>query len=100
VKKILSAFVAVAFLAVASTALAAPPPEKVVLKAKDGDVTFTHKDHQKQGCKNCHGAAAHGKIEGLEKKAHELCSTCHKEKGKGPVFAEKDTKSCGACHKK
>jgi predicted CXXCH cytochrome family protein len=95
VKKIL-----IAFVFVATTAIAAPPPAEVVLKAKDGNVTFNHKAHQSQGCKNCHGAGAPGKIEGLEKKAHELCSGCHKEKGKGPQFVAADTKTCGACHKK
>lgn len=99
-KKILSAFVAVAFVSVASLAVAAPPPAEVTFKTKNGDVVFNHKAHQGQGCKNCHGAGAPGKIADLNKKAHELCSGCHKEKGKGPQFAEKDAKSCTGCHKK
>jgi predicted CXXCH cytochrome family protein len=74
VKKIL-----IALVFVATTAVAAPPPAEVKLAAKAGEVTFNHKAHQAQGCKNCHGAGAPGKIEGLDKKAHELCSGCHKK---------------------
>ena len=95
-KKILSAVLAVAFIAVASTAIAAPPPAEVVLPAKSGNVTFNHKLHQGQGCKKCHGEGAPGKIELPKDKAHALCIDCHKEKAKGPV----DAKACTACHKK
>jgi len=95
VKKILSTLLAVAFVAVASTALAAPPPAEVVLPAKEGNVTFNHKAHQSQGCKNCHGDKV-GKIELNKEKAHTLCINCHKEKAKGPA----DEKNCAGCHKK
>ena len=95
-KKILSALVAVAFVAVASTAFAAAPPTEVVIPAKQGNVTFNHKAHQSQGCKNCHGEGKPGKIELSKDKAHKLCIDCHKEKGKGPA----DEKACTACHKK
>ena len=96
-KKILSAFVAVAFIAVASSAIAAPPPAEVVLPAKPGNVTFNHKAHQGQGCKKCHGDGAPGKIELNKDKAHALCTECHKAAGnKGP----QDTKTCNVCHKK
>ena len=96
-KTILSAFAAFAFLA-ATPALAAPPkpPEHVVLKAKDGNVHFDHKLHQKQGCKNCHGAGAPAKIQMDKDKAHKLCLDCHKQKAKGPA----DEKKCDGCHKK
>jgi len=96
VKKILSAVLAVAFIAVASSAIAAPPPAEVVLPAKPGNVTFNHKAHQGQGCKKCHGEGAPGKIELTKDKAHALCIDCHKEKAKGPA----DAKACTACHKK
>lgn len=96
-KKILSAIVTVAFIAVASTAVAAPPPAEVVLKgATQPPVTFNHKLHQGQGCKKCHGEGAPAKIELTKDKAHALCIDCHKEKAKGPV----DAKVCTACHKK
>ena len=95
-KKILSAVLAVAFIAVASSAIAAPPPAEVVLPAKPGNVTFNHKAHQGQGCKKCHGEGAPGKIELTKDKAHALCIDCHKEKAKGPA----DAKACTACHKK
>jgi hypothetical protein len=100
VKKILSAILAVAFIAVASNAVAAPPPAEVVLKgATQPSVTFDHKKHQGQGCKKCHGEGAPGKIELPKDKAHALCVDCHKEKTKGPQDA-KDAKGCTACHKK
>ena len=95
-KKILSAMLAVAFVAVASTALAAPPPTEVVLPAKPGNVTFNHKAHQGQGCKKCHGEGTPSKIELTKDTAHKLCTECHKEKAKGPT----DTAKCGSCHKK
>jgi hypothetical protein len=99
VKKILSAVLAVAFIAVASSAVAAPPPAEVVLKgATQPPVTFNHKAHQGQGCKKCHGEGAPGKIELNKDKAHALCGDCHVEKAKGP--SPKDAKACTTCHKK
>ena len=95
-KTILSAIVAVAFLVAAGSSLAAPPPDSVVLKAKDGNVTLDHKAHTKQGCKNCHPGGKPGKIELTKDSAHKLCIDCHKEKAKGPA----DEKKCDACHKK
>jgi predicted CXXCH cytochrome family protein len=95
-KTILSSIVAVAFLMAATASMAAPPPETVVLKAKDGNVTFNHKAHQKQGCKNCHEGGKPGKIELTKDSAHKLCIDCHKEKAKGPA----DEKKCDGCHKK
>ncbi len=97
-KKILSAVVAVAFVAIASTAIAAPPPAEVSSPAKNGNVAFNHKLHQGQGCKKCHGEGAPGKIELNKDKAHALCGDCHVEKAKGP--SPKDAKACTACHKK
>ncbi len=92
-KTILSAFVAVAFLFAAAPAIAAAPPKVVVLKAKEGDVTFDHTKHQKLGCKSCHpGAPAKITFETKEK-AHDLCVNCHKEKKQGPT-------ECKDCHKK
>jgi len=91
VKKILTTMLAVAFVAVASSALAAPPAE-VVLPAKQGDVHFNHKAHQAKGCKNCHGEKV-SKIELDKDKAHKLCIDCHKEKAAGPT-------KCPDCHKK
>ena len=96
-KKILAAVLAVAFIAIASSAVAAPPPASVELKgATQAPVTFDHKKHQGQGCKKCHGEGAPGKIELNKDKAHALCIDCHKEKAKGPA----DAKACTACHKK
>ncbi|HZY05861.1 MAG TPA: cytochrome c3 family protein [Anaeromyxobacteraceae bacterium] len=99
--KTLTTIFAAIFLVAATGAYAqAPkPPDKVTFKAeksKDGPVTFDHKAHAKQGCKNCHGEGKPGKITLGEKKAHELCIGCHKEKAKGPG----DEKKCDGCHKK
>lgn len=68
--------------------------EKVVLQAKNGNVTFTHRDHAKQmDCKTCH-AGTPGKMADFNKdKGHALCIGCHKEKGAGPT-------KCAECHKK
>lgn len=94
-KKLLSAVFAISFLVVAGAAMAAPPPETVTLKAKSGDVTFNHKGHAKQGCKNCHEGKP-AKFELTKEKAHVLCLNCHKEKKGGP----QDEKKCADCHKK
>ncbi len=99
--KTLTTLVAAIFLAAAGSAYAqaAKAPDKVTLKAeksKDGPVTFDHKAHMKQGCKNCHGPGKPEKIALGEQKAHKLCLDCHKEKAKGPA----DEKNCGSCHKK
>lgn len=98
-KKTASTLLACAFLALASTAFAAPPPAEVSLKSKNGDVNFNHKLHQAQGCKKCHGAGTPSKIELDKDKAHALCTECHKEKAKGPETT-KDAKKCTACHSK
>ena len=92
-KFIVAAF-ATALLATA--ALAAPPPEKIQIKAKPGTVTLPHKAHAEKlkGCKTCHGDEKGGKIAGFNKdKAHGLCKACHEKEGKGPT-------KCDGCHKK
>lgn len=68
--------------------------EKVVLEAKNGNVTLTHRDHAKMmDCKTCHEGTP-GKMPQFNKdKAHALCTGCHKEKGAGPT-------KCTECHKK
>lgn len=69
-------------------------PEKVVLEAKNGNVTLPHRDHAKMtDCKTCHEGTP-GKMPQFNKdKAHPLCMGCHKEKGAGPT-------TCSGCHKK
>lgn len=87
-KKLLVATLLVAFAA--TTALAA---DTVVLKAKNGDVTFNHKAHsEKLDCKTCHGDATPAKMELDKTTAHALCKDCH-AKQSGPT-------KCGDCHKK
>lgn len=70
--------------------------DDIVLKAKNGDVKFPHKAHQKAvpDCKKCHEKGL-GKIEGFGKEmAHgKGCKGCHEEMKKGPT-------KCGECHKK
>jgi len=85
-----------AALVTAGTAVAADAPAKpVVIKAKQGDVTFKHETHKAQGCKTCHADEKGGKVEALgsKEKAHGLCVECHKKEAKGPA-------KCADCHKK
>lgn len=88
-KKLLVAAMLVAFAV--STAMAA---DTVVLEAKNGNVTFNHKQHsESMECKVCHGEGTPAKIELDKDKAHALCKACHADKGAGPT-------KCGDCHKK
>ncbi|QXE90065.1 cytochrome c family protein [Geomonas subterranea] len=69
----------------------------VVLPAKNGNVTFPHKQHKdmpEMKCTNCHETDKGGKIADLGKDwAHKTCKGCHTEKAKGPT-------KCNECHKK
>ena len=69
-------------------------PETIVLKAKNGNVTFPHQAHAKtMDCATCHQGTP-GPIADFGKdKAHALCTGCHKEKNAGPT-------KCSECHKK
>lgn len=88
-KKVLAAAIMVVFAA--SAVMAA---DTVVLKAKNGNVTFNHKAHSASGdCKACHGEAAPGKLTLGKDAAHKLCKGCHETKKAGPT-------KCGECHKK
>ncbi len=90
-KKLLAAALMVVFAASAAIAAA---PDTMVLKAKNGDVNFNHKQHGALGCKKCHATEQGGKIEGFGKDlAHKQCKGCHQEMKKGPT-------KCGECHKK
>jgi len=84
------ALVIAMLVAFAGTAIAA---DVVTLAAKNGDVTFNHKDHSaKMECKTCHGEGTPAKIALDKDKAHALCKDCH-SKQNGPT-------KCGDCHKK
>ncbi len=88
-KRILAGVMMVAFAA--TTAVAA---DTVVMKAKNGDVTFNHKAHSASGdCKACHGEGTPGKLTLGKDAAHKLCKGCHEAKKQGPM-------KCGECHKK
>jgi len=88
-KRILAGVLMVAFAA--TTAVAA---DTVVMKAKNGDVTFNHKAHSASGdCKVCHGEGTPGKLTLGKDAAHKLCKGCHDAKKQGPT-------KCGECHKK
>ena len=94
-KRILSAVAAALFAVTVQAANA--PTEPKVLPAKQGDVTFKHTTHKAVACEKCHGAGEPKAIGKMEKdKAHALCTTCHKEKAKGPA----DGTKCAECHKK
>lgn len=79
-------------------ATAAFAADDIEMKAKNGNVKFTHKGHQYKlgkadSCKACHEKAP-GKIEGWGKDvAHKQCKGCHETKKAGPT-------KCGECHKK
>ena len=89
-KKLLAAALMVIFAATA--ALAA---DTVVMKAKNGNVTFDHKKHSADpaSCKACHGETKPGKLTLGKDAAHKLCKGCHETKKAGPT-------KCGDCHKK
>jgi cytochrome c553 len=89
-KKLLAVAMMIAFAA--SAAFAA---DTVVMKAKNGDVTFNHKKHSADpaSCKSCHGDAKPGKLTLDKEAAHKLCKGCHESKKAGPT-------KCGECHKK
>lgn len=85
----------IAAMLVAFASSAALAADTVVLKAKNGDVTFNHKAHSDNlnDCKICHGADKPGKIELGKEKGHALCKDCHTKSAQGPI-------KCGDCHKK
>ena len=88
-KKVVAAVLMVAFAA--SAAFAA---DTVVLKAKNGSVTFDHKKHStSMDCKTCHGEGTPSKLTLGKDVAHKLCKGCHETKKAGPT-------KCGECHKK
>jgi hypothetical protein len=90
-KRLLVAVALVAFTA--SPVLASAPPETIILKAKNGNVTFDHQAHTEMlECKICHEGKP-GKFELDKDKAHKLCKGCHQEKAMGPT-------KCNECHKK
>lgn len=90
--------IAAAALSLFCTGLAfAADDAVVVLPAKNGNVTFPHKQHQdmkEMACTKCHETEKGGKIADLGKDwAHKTCKGCHTEMGKGPI-------KCNECHKK
>ena len=88
-KKMLVAAMLIAFAA--TTVFAA---DTVVMKAKNGDVTFNHKNHSAaMECKLCHGEGTPGKLTMDKDAAHSLCKDCHTKKAAGPT-------KCNDCHKK
>jgi hypothetical protein len=70
------------------------PKDPIVLKAKKGDVSFSHAKHKSASCKKCHHKAKDGKTE-------ISCHTCHtKKKGDAPTAKKAFHGSCKGCHKK
>ncbi len=89
------AAVAALLFAVAAPAFAAAPTGPVVIKNKQGDITFDHSKHSKLDCTKCHADAKGGKMELTKEKGHALCLDCHKTEGAG-----KAPTKCNECHKK
>lgn len=84
----------------ASPKVVSPPPAKVaasagkvvVYNASFGRVSFDHAKHSaKEKCTSCHAGTPARFVLGKDK-AHQLCKTCHQQKG-GPT-------QCTGCHKK
>lgn len=93
-KKLTIAFLCFAFF-VAFSVFAADAPEKAVLKAKNGDVTFPHKAHAetlKITCVTCHHTTKEGETP-------EKCSKCHGTDPKAPAVKDAFHKVCQDCHK-
>ncbi len=94
-KRTITTLLVLAFLVVGALGvIAAAGPDTVTLKAKNGDVTFSHKAHAgMMECSACHEGTP-GKMTPMGRDAgHKLCLDCHKAKGAGPT-------KCGECHKK
>jgi hypothetical protein len=89
-KKLLACVLMVVFSV--SAAMAA---DTVVMKAKNGDVTFNHKAHSAtpESCVTCHGEGKPAKVALGKDKAHKLCKDCHVAQKKGPT-------GCKEWHKK
>lgn len=85
-KKLRTTLAFILFFIVACTS------DKVVLKAKTGDVSYDHKYHSTNlACSHCHGEGKPDKIIMDKDKAHTMCVGCHTEKGIGPT-------KCEECH--
>ncbi|NPA94913.1 MAG: cytochrome c3 family protein [Thermodesulfobacteria bacterium] len=117
--RIVSVLMALLFgIAVAGIAVAGEGPAEIVLKAKKGDVHFTHHKHQaKFQCGECHHGPDHSaykpgmkiqtcdkchtkdfqnkKLNSVMKAMHTNCRGCHKEHK-----ADGAPTKCSGCHKK
>lgn len=102
-KRIAVILSSVAFLTVATLAMAAGPAE-IKMANKMGEITFNHQAHQGKvaDCKSCHHkgvdagkcTSCHGakpEAPAAKDAFHKQCKGCHQEKG-GPT-------SCKDCHK-
>ena len=84
------------------------PPETVVIKAKNGDVTFNHAAHlkrEKNECKNCHPAPFTQDAKAAvkfrpphktEEDKKQSCGTCHRPGGE--AFATANNCTNAKCH--
>ncbi len=88
----------IASLLLATCLLAAPaaaaPKGPVVIPTTKGKLEFSHKEHAKTACADCHQGQAVPARFGLKGKeaAHKFCGDCHKASKKGP-------QKCTSCHK-
>jgi hypothetical protein len=94
-KRAFSLFTCIAFILVLAGGLCAAPPEKVVLNAKPGNITFPHQKHAetlKIPCKTCHHTLKEGETP-------VKCITCHGVDAKAPKPQDAFHKRCQGCHK-
>ncbi|MDY6848824.1 MAG: cytochrome c3 family protein [Thermodesulfobacteriota bacterium] len=89
-KRLTAVIAAAAFLGAAALAFGA---DSYTYEAKNGNVEFNHKMHQKAAgkCSACHEGGV-GPIEVDKDFGHSTCKNCHKEMN-GPT-------KCNECHKK
>jgi hypothetical protein len=90
-------FVAILILIPAAESTCVETPETVVIRARRGNITFSHKKHEDYGvlkdCMACHNKDTGDKLgkQGMAT-GHSMCRKCHSEAGLGP-------RDCDGCHK-
>lgn len=91
-------------------------PKSITIENKNGNVTFSHEQHQKDvkcqtchhlmdkdkeklACRACHTATAEGKRLSGKDAFHKSCKGCHQQKVQADPNSKAPTK-CKDCHKK
>lgn len=65
-------------------------PKSITVENKNGNVTFSHEQHQKDvRCETCHHTMAKDKV---------ACRACHRAEGKRLTAKDAFHKTCKGCH--